>query len=642
MKHTSPQHHLHDMAQRLVVSLIVWGIILASSWIFSGTLLDLLKLLGTTIIFIYGGMPFYRGMYKEFRRRQPGMMTLVAVALVVAYFYSTAVFFGMKGTYFYTELITLIIIMLFGHWLEMRSVLGASQAVHALSSLLPATAHQILSKDTVQDIKSVDIKKGMKLLIKPGESVAADGEVIAGTSQVNEAALTGEASLQTKQAGDTVIAGSINGNGTLTIVVTKDQHDSYIAQVRTLVENVLKSKSSAQDNADVVAYVLTVSALVIATAAALIWFISTADLSFSLERFVTVMVTACPHALGLAVPLVIVVVTGRAAEQGILVRNRRAFETAHRVTTVVFDKTGTLTKGTFEVTDSVPFDNRSEDELLLLAASSERFGQHALGIAIKQKADELTLTVPQPSEGETIPGKGVRITLDGKRYFVGNKRLLDEHGIDTTQADASAKELMQQGKTLVYVGSDKELVGIIACSDTIRPSSYDTIKELKKRGIQAVMITGDTSANAQLVADKLGIDTVFAQALPHEKALAIEELQRAGEQVAMVGDGINDAPALATADIGIAIGAGTDVALETADVILVKSDPYQTINVLDLSRLSARKIRQNIFWATAYNVIALPLAAGLLIPYGIVLSPAVGALFMSLSTVVVALNARSI
>ncbi len=640
MAHTH-KAHMQDMFTRFVVSSVLTVLVFAASYLLSPTLAKPLELLLSTIIVIYGGMPFYKGMYKELTRRTPGMMTLVGVALIVAYVYSTAVYFGLEGSQFYKELITLVVIMLLGHWLEMRSVLGTSKAVEALSQLLPSVAHQIIAPGKTQDIPIAQVTKGMTLLIKPGEQVSADGIVLEGTSEVNEAALTGEFEPVAKQQNDTVIAGAINGNGSLTIEVTKDQAQNYIAQVIALVGQVLESKSSAQDTADRAAYWLTITALTLGSVSALVWYIGTDNLSYALERFVTVMVTACPHALGLAVPLVIVVVTGKAAQMGLLIRNRRAFEKAHRITTVVFDKTGTLTKGEFEVVDVVPF-GISKEELLSLAASSEPFGKHALAQAIKRKAEQQSLEIPVATQGQTIPGKGVAFTVNGEQAYSGNKALLDEAGIDHTSAQEQAQQLMEQGKTLVYVGYKGHLVGLIASADSIRQEAKQAIEELTKRDIQTIMITGDTERNALVVAKQLGIDSVFAGVLPHEKAQHIEQLQAEDHIVAMVGDGINDAPALAAAEVGIAIGAGTDVALETADIILVKNNPLQVLDILDLSKASARKIHQNILWATGYNVVALPLAAGLLEPFGITVSPAIGALFMSLSTVIVALNARQL
>lgn len=638
MAHTH-KAHMQDMFTRFVVASVLTVLVFAVSYLLSPSLANPLELVLSTIIVIYGGMPFYKGMYKELSRRTPGMMTLVGVALIVAYSYSTAVYFGLEGSQFYKELITLVVIMLLGHWLEMRSVLGTSKAVEALSQLLPSVAHQIIAPGQTEDIAISEVTKGMTLLIKPGEQVSADGIVLEGTSEINEAALTGEFEPVAKKQGDTVIAGSLNGNGSLTIEVTKDQAQNYIAQVIALVGQVLESKSSAQDKADRAAYLLTITALALGTFSAVLWYFGTGNLSYALERFVTVMVTACPHALGLAVPLVIVVVTGKAAEKGLLIRNRRAFERAHGITTVVFDKTGTLTKGEFEVTDVIAY-GIPQQELLALAASSEPFGKHALAQAIKSKAEESSVQIPLATQGQTIPGKGVKFTVREGQAYTGNKALLDDAGIDHSTAQEKAQELMAQGKTLVYVGYKGKLVGLIASADSIRQEAKQAIEELTKRDIQTIMITGDTERNALVVAKQLGIDNVFAGVLPHEKAQQVEQLQATGYMVAMVGDGINDAPALAAADVGIAIGAGTDVALETADIILVQNNPLQVLDILDLSKASARKIHQNILWATGYNVFALPLAAGLLEPFGITVSPAVGALFMSLSTVIVAINAR--
>ncbi len=640
MYHSS-HHHAHELFVRFVVSLTLTLLVLIVPYVLPVSFSGPLVVLASSIVVIYGGIPFYKGMVTELRAGKPGMMTLVGVALIVAYSYSLMVSFGIEGTSFYNELTTLVVIMLLGHWLEMRSVLGTSRAVEALSELLPSVAHQV-SNGATTDIAIAAVKKGMTILIKPGEQVSADGVVLSGTSDVNEAALTGEFTLVEKKKGDTVIAGSLNGNGSLTITVTKDQEQNYIAQVIALVGEVLESKSGAQDIADRAAFILTLIALSLGLVAGLFWYGAMGMSSYALERFVTILVTACPHALGLAVPLVIVVITGKAAEKGLLIRNRRAFEKARLVTAVVFDKTGTLTEGKFMVTDVLSFGSLSKEEIIALAASSEPFGKHALAQALKKKAQQEEIMVPVAEEGRTIPGKGVQSVLDGEQLFVGNMALLDDAGIDYQETQEQAQELRSQGKTLVYVARHRTLVGLIAFTDTIRPEAKQAVRELLALGKQVIMITGDTEQNARVVAHELGIQQVYAGVLPNEKAQLIEQFREDGQRVAMVGDGINDAPALAAAEVGIAIGAGTDVALETADIILVQNNPLQVLDILNLSDVTARKINQNILWATGYNVIALPLAAGILEPFGISVSPAIGALLMSLSTVIVALNARYI
>lgn len=631
--------HLSAMAHRLMVSAVLTVASFLSGIVMPQYYAQVVELLFSTVVVLYGGWPFYTGMYSELAKGRPGMMTLIGIALIVASIYSTAVFFGLEGPQFYKELTTLVVIMLFGHWLEMKSLLGTSQAVQKLTELLPTMAHLVLSTGETEDISRDEITKGMTLLTKPGEHIAADGIVLEGTSEVSQAALTGEFAPVLKKKGDEVIAGSLNGNGSLFVKVTKDQHDTYIAQVITLVNQVLMSKSMGQDNADRVAYWLTIAALSVGLIAAIVWY-SFTDLSFALERFVTVLVTACPHALGLAIPLVIVVVTGKAAQHGILIRNRRAFEEAAIVTTVVFDKTGTLTKGEFEVTDFVAFGQATRQEILALAASSEPFGKHPLGRAIVAKARELSLQVPAGAEGTTVPGKGVMFRVDSTQVLVGNEVLLHDANIPTDAAHETALKLMTEGKTLVYVAYDGSLVGLIGCADSIRQEAQQAIQELLTRNITPIMMTGDTRKNAEVVARKLGIERVLAGVLPHQKAETITQLQKEGHRVAMVGDGINDAPALAVADVGIAIGAGTDVARETADIILVNDNPLTVITILALSQVSTRKIRQNILWATGYNIFMIPLAAGILIPFGVSMSPAVGAVIMSLSTVIVALNSR--
>lgn len=592
-------------------------------------------------------MPFFKGMHQELQEKRPGMMTLVGTALTVAYAYSTAVLFGLPGVLFYVELATLIDIMLLGHWIEMRSVLSASKALERLARLLPAQAHVIGADGSVQDIPVSQVVPNMLTRVHPGEKIPADGVIVEGLSEVNQAVLTGEARPVVKRTGDTVIAGAINGDGTLTVRVTKDQKSTYIATVIHLVAQVLESKSHAQDLADRAAFILTIVALLGGVLTFALWQLISGNLAASLERMVTVMVTACPHALGLAIPLVTLGITTQAAQRGILIRNRKAFENAYKVGLIAFDKTGTLTRGLLEITDVISLGTLNEDKLLAIGASTEKFSKHALATAMLAKAEALHLSVPQATEGKTLPGKGVQARIDGVDYFIGTHQLLEMFHITSsadTQADVfkRAEELMKEGKTVSFIATNHDILGLVAASDIIRQESFAACKALKKRDVVLALITGDNAYSARLVARALGIEIVRASVAPQQKAVEIQELKKQGFVVAMVGDGINDAPALSVADVGIAIGAGTDVALATADIILVRSDPRDILDVIGLSQLAHRKIAQNIFLATAYNVIALPLSAGVLAPYGLILSPALGALAMAGSTIVVAINSRFI
>lgn len=622
---------VQDFKRRfLICSLLSVPVLILSVFPFPGS--SWVQFACATIIFFYGGTPFFKGLTVELTQKRPGMMTLVATALMVAYAYSTAVMLGLSGMPFLIELVTLIDIMLLGHWLEMRALRGTSNVLEALTRQLPAMAH-LMTNEEIEDIPTSEVRKGMHVLVQPGEKVSADGTVIKGESEVNEAALTGEATPVLKSKGSKVIAGSLNGNGSLTIEVTKDQADTYVAQVAQLVTHALESKSAAQDSADTAAFYLTVIALIGGILTGIYWFLTTHTIAYAIERLVTVMVTACPHALGLAIPLVIVSITNKAAQRGLLIKQRRAFEKAAFVDTIVFDKTGTLTTGAFELTDVQSF-TIPEEELLSYAASAEEFGKQSFADALRKRVKQY----PQASSGQTYPGKGVEAVIDDKTVLVGNKALLKLFALEDSQAMKEAEVFMNEGKTVSFIAINGIIEGLIAFADTIRPQSVTTCTLLKQRGIHLVMMTGDTEASAQHVAQKLGIDEVRAGILPAMKAQEIQTLQK-NHIVAMVGDGINDAPALAAADVGIAIGAGTDVALETADVILVQSNPLDVIEIVTLSHIFHRKVQQNLFWALSYNSIALPLAAGV---YGFGLTPAVGAIFMTLSTIIVVLNTRLI
>lgn len=599
----------------------------------------------STMIFIYGGKPFLIGMYQELHQLRPAMMTLIGLAIIISYAYSAAVIFGLPGTMLFAELVTLIDIMLLGHWIEMKSVLGASLAVEKLATLLPAIAHRKLPDGTIQDVPLSELKKGDYVVIKPGEKISADGKVVQGESDVNEAALTGESTLVFKSPSSKVIAGSLNQNGSIVVQVDKDLHDAYISQIINMVHAVLESKSKAQDIADKAAFGLTIIALTIGSLTFFVWLFLSGNLAFALERLVGVMVISCPHALGLAIPLVIAVVTALAAKQGLLIRDRRAFDEARNLDMVVFDKTGTLTHGMFEVTDIVPLGNVTEKELLGIAAGIETYSEHSISKAIVKKAHQSETALETVEKFHTIAGKGSHAMWHNNTIYIGNTRLVEEAGLSKSDIEMHMNllnTLNNQGKTAIFIVIAKKIEGIIALADTIREESFAACNQLKAMGIQIAMITGDNKLNALIVAKKLGIETVLAEILPEQKANEIQKLQDKGITVAMVGDGINDAPALARANVGIAIGAGTDVALETADIILIQNDPQKVVAAINLSRITRKKMIQNLLWATGYNVIAIPLAAGVFYSFGLTITPAIGAFIMSISTVIVAINSRFI
>jgi Cu2+-exporting ATPase len=615
--------------------------LLGFSFDFTGR--NFLLLILSSIVFFYGGWPFVKGFRNELRNKQPGMMTLVSMALTVSFCYSSAVALGLPGKPFFWELATLVDVMLFGHWIEMRSTLGVSQALTQLAHLLPAIAHRHKPDGTQEDIPISNLKRGQTIVIKPGEKIPSDGIVISGSSYINQATLTGESKPIHKRDGDEVIGGSINGEGLLFISVTKTGQEMYLAQVIDLVNTAQQSKSRAQDVADHAAFLLTIIALGVGVSTFITWMIIGKSLTFSIERMVSVMVIACPHALGLAIPLVIVGVTGLAARNGLLIRNRIPFEQATQLTTVVVDKTGTLTTGTFQVTDIIPLKNVDSKTLLRDAASVEFFSQHPIAKSIVKKAKEKKYTSINLQEFQSFLGKGVIGRTDEKTILIGRPEFAKELDITIGQtAQKQIKKLSEQAKTIVIVAVNNQIQGLIALGDTIRNESYAAIQTLKKHGLKVIMMTGDQKAAAESIARRLGIDHVFAEVLPAQKATKIAQLQKRGEVVAMVGDGVNDAPALAQAHLGIAIGSGTDVARETGDVILVSNDPQTIATVISLAQITKRKTLQNLLWATSYNIVALPLAAGILYPIGFVLPPALGALIMSLSTIIVAVNSQQI
>jgi len=647
--HAHHDHHAHmvaDFRRRFWISLVITiPVLLLSPMIqgflglrealsFPGQLYLLFAL--SSFVFFYGGYPFLKGIFDELRSAKPGMMTLIAIAISVAYIYSGAVVFGLRGKIFFWELATLIDIMLLGHWIEMRSVMGASKALEELAKLMPSDAHRLRPDGSIEDVPLSELRQGDRVVVRPGEKIPADGEVIEGETFVNEAMLTGESKPVFKKPGDKVIGGSINGEGSITVEVKKTGKDSYLSQVIELVREAQESKSRTQDLAGRAAVWLTVIALVGGAVTFFVWFVVIGkDFVFSLERTVTVMVITCPHALGLAVPLVVAVSTAISARNGLLIRNRAAFERARGIQAIIFDKTGTLTEGRFGVTDIVTFkEDIGTDEVLKYAASVEAHSEHpiARGIVSSSRGSF-------PVEGfRAIRGKGVEGKVNGKDIKVVSLGYLRERGIEVR--DERVKRFSSQGKTVVFVMVDEEVKGAIALADIIRQESKEAISRLKGMGIQCMMLTGDNREVARWVAEEIGLDEYFAEVLPHEKAQKVKEVQSRGMIVAMVGDGVNDAPALAQADVGIAIGAGTDVAVETADIVLVRSNPLDVVAVVGLARATYRKMVQNLLWATGYNVVAIPLAAGVLYPLRILLGPALGAVLMSVSTVIVAINAR--
>ena len=587
----------------------------------------------SSFLYIYGGVPFLKGLVRELRDRRPGMMTLVAVAISVAYFYSAATVVGIKGMPFFWELATLIDIMLLGHWIEMRSVGEASKALESLAKLMPSAAHRRDPDGTTTDVPLEQLQTGDVVLIRPGEKVPADGSVVEGSSAVNESMLTGESVPVPKATGDTAIGGSVNGEGALVVSVTRTGAESFLSQAIDLVREAQESKSKTQDLADRAAMWLTLVALGGGASTFAVWLALGEPLSYAMERAVTVMVIACPHALGLAIPLVVAVSTARGAASGLLVRNRMAFENARLIDAVIFDKTGTLTLGRFGVEDVITFSGIGRDEVLTLAGSVEELSEHPIARAIADAAPST-----QAVDGFTaIPGKGARGTVAGHEVAVVSPGYLTTSGI---VPPIDVETLTAGGRTVVFVLRDDELIGAISLSDIIRPESAEAVRRLIAMGIEPIMLTGDNSIVAKRVADELGIERFFAEVLPAEKAATIQRVRAEGKVVAMVGDGVNDAPALASADVGIAIGAGTDVAVATADVVLVRSNPNDIPTVVALARATYGKMVQNLAWATGYNVIAIPLAAGVLAGAGVLLSPAIGGVLMSASTIIVAINAR--
>lgn len=635
-------HDVGDFWKRFIICTIVSVPVLALShmiqqWLgfelaFPGDKYVLAAL--STFIFFYGGYPFLKGLYDEVRDGAIGMMTLIGVAITVAWAYSVAITFGLPGMDFYWEMATLIDIMLIGHYFEMKSVMGASRSLELLVKMMPSTAHHLVD-GKVHDMPVSDLEIGDYVLIKPGEKVPVDGTVAEGESYVDESMLTGESKPVKKEKGGKVIGGAVNGNGSLTIKVESTGSDSYLNKVVKLVEDAQKVKSRTQNFADRAAKVLTFVALGGGLITLAVWLLLGFPFVFALERMVTVMVISCPHALGLAVPLVVAISTAVSAQKGLLIRNRTAFENARLITTVIFDKTGTLTEGSHELQEVKVLDSSfTEKDLLRLASGLEQHSEHYIAAGLMRKVRELNLDIPDSQDFKYLPGKGLQGTVEGRPVQVVGPNYLKEQGIEAPETGDDFTG------TVVYVLLDGDVAGYFTFSDQIRESSFEAIQILKEAGIRNLLLTGDNERVAEKVSEELHMDGFVANVLPHDKLEKVKELQGKGEYVAMTGDGVNDAPALAQANVGIAVGSGTDVAAETADIILVNSDPKDIANLILFGKATYNKMIQNLWWAAGYNIIAIPLAAGVLYQWGFMLSPAVGAVLMSLSTIIVAINAQ--
>ncbi len=642
--HGHHEHMIEDFKKRFWISLIITLPIIVLAPMIQELLGYQLRFNGdryvqfilSSVIFFYGGWPFLKGLADEIKKKAPGMMTLIALAISVAYFYSSAVVFGLDGKIFFWELASLIVIMLLGHWIEMKSVMGASNALQELAKMMPSTARRIKEGGEHEDVPIADLKSNDIILVRPGEKVPADGIVVEGESHVNESMLTGESKPVAKKKDNQVIGGSVNDNGTLKIKVKHTGEDSYLSKVIGMVKEAQETKSKTQNLADKAAAWLFYIALGAGVTTLVVWLSLGKDFEYALERMVTVMIISCPHALGLAVPLVVAISTAVSAKNGLLIRNRTAFENARNITAIIFDKTGTLTKGEFGVTrfKSVS-DHLSDDDLLQIAASIENSSEHPIAAGIVRKAKSKDLSLQEPENFQNITGKGISAKLNGEEIKIVSPGMLKEQG-----TDAPTDAFKTDDETVVFVLIDNALAGYIALADEVRPESLSAINTLKERGIKVYMATGDNQQVAKAVSEQLSLDDYFAEVLPEDKQRIIKELQQNGEFVAMTGDGVNDAPALAQANVGIAVGSGTDVAAETADIVLVNSNPKDIANLILFGSATYKKMMQNLWWAAGYNILAVPLAAGALASIGIILSPAIGAVLMSLSTVIVALNAQ--
>nr|WP_036643160.1 copper-translocating P-type ATPase [Paenibacillus durus] len=592
----------------------------------------------SSFVFFYGGSPFLTGAYHELRQKAPGMMTLISLSIVFAYGYSSLVVAGLTDTDFFWELVTLIDIMLLGHWLEMKSILGASQALEELVKLIPSEAHLVTTDGAIRVVAVSELLTGQTILIKPGERVPVDGLIVKGQSTVDESMLTGESIPVVKVPGNRVIGGSVNQEGALTVTVEKTGEEGYLSQVVSLIREAQESKSKTQNLSDRAAKWLFYIALIAGIATLFIWLSLGYSFDFSIQRMVAVMIIACPHALGLAVPLVVSASTSISARKGLLIRNRTAFEEARNMNAIVFDKTGTLTQGEFGITDIITQPGYEETKILMLVGALESQSEHPISKGIVAAIKKKGIQPSSPDSFEALVGQGLKGQVDDHEVMVVSPGYMQQKGM--IYPLDQYRRLSSEGKTVVFVLIDGVLAGIIALADQVRDSAKQAIDRLKELGVRVTMLTGDNKQVAERVGKILELDEVYAEVLPHEKANKIAEIKSGGLHVAMTGDGVNDAPALAKADLGIAVGAGTDVAIETADIILVRSDPSDVVSIIELSRKTYRKMVQNLWWATGYNIVAIPLAAGALYGAGILLSPAVGAVLMSLSTIIVAINAK--
>ena len=591
-----------------------------------------------TIIFLYGGMVFLKSAWKELKARLPGMMTLISLAITVAFVFSVAVELGFDASPLWWELATLVTIMLLGHWIEMRSISSARGALKELAKLLPDKATRIVDGES-EEVGVDELSPGDLVLVRPGDRMPVDGVIREGKSNVNEAMITGESEPVRKKEGDEVIAGTINGEGSLRVEVSETGEDTKLSGIMRLVEEAQESKSRSQVLADRAARLLTGVAISAALITLVVWQLIEAPIDFTVVRVVTVLVIACPHALGLAVPLVVAISTTKGAGSGLLVRDRRGLEEARNLDAVIFDKTGTLTLGEFRVVSVHTAESTSEEEALRIAASVESESEHPIARGIVKSAQEREIDYPSARDFQNITGKGVVATVDGNEYGMGGPGMVQDVEVPDSLRQA-AEEAGKKAQTAIYLIDGSAAVAVFAVADAIREESYEAIRALHERGIEVAMLTGDSQAVADAVAEELGIDTVFAEVLPEDKAEKVKEMQKQGKTVAMVGDGVNDAPALATSDIGIAVGAGTDVAVEAGHIVLVRSDPRDIPRIVSLSRATRRKMVQNLWWAAGYNIFAIPLAAGVAYGWGILLSPAMGAVLMSTSTIIVAINAQ--
>jgi Cu2+-exporting ATPase len=644
--HGSHDHHvmmIRDFRKRFRGSLVITVPILVLSpmiqellgYEFTFSFSNYILFALSSFVYFYGGWPFLTGLVNELKKKQPGMMTLIAVAITVAWGYSTATTFGVEGSTFFWELATLIDIMLLGHWIEMKSVLGASRSLQMLVGMMPSEAHLVKNGDT-EDVQVDQLKKDDVVVVRPGEKIPVDGIITNGESNVNQAMVTGESKPVKKSKDDKVIGGTINGNGSLRVSVQQVGKDAYLNKVIDMVRDAQSEKSKTQHLADRIAFWLTIIALTIGFGTLATWLLIGKPFVFGLERMATVMVITCPHALGLAVPLVVAISTSISAKKGLLIRNRTAFENARKISLLAFDKTGTLTKGNFGVTRYAALKKDFNDkEILRFAGALEGKSEHPLAMGIMQKVRNEKIELPEAEDFNAITGKGIEAKVENKNVKVVSPGYVKEKNIKVPD-----KAYKNEAETVVFIMVDDQLAGFIAMADEIREESYDAVKTLKKAGIKLYMMTGDNEKVAKSVSDELSLDGYFANVLPDQKLEKVKEFQQQGDFVAMTGDGINDAPALAVADVGIAVGSGTDIAAETADIILVNSNPRDIASLVIYGKETYKKMIQNFAWATGYNVVAIPLAAGVLYGAGILISPAIGAVFMSLSTVIVAINAQ--